>query len=85
MYHKAHLFGAQIEGQMNLQESDFILYGDKMSDVVDTPIGKVAPMVVSFLQFSSKLRVMFHVTHAQLYQRKTVGRRSQQVVLARMP
>ncbi|XP_022100183.1 nitrilase homolog 1-like isoform X2 [Acanthaster planci] len=51
VYHKTHLFEVQIEGRMNLRESSFILHGEHMSDIVDTPIGKVAPMVCYDLRF----------------------------------
>ncbi|XP_071784555.1 deaminated glutathione amidase-like [Asterias amurensis] len=51
VYHKAHLFGAQIEGKLNLQESNCILHGQKMSEIVDTPIGKLAPMICYDVRF----------------------------------
>ncbi|XP_038068291.1 deaminated glutathione amidase-like [Patiria miniata] len=51
VYRKAHLFQAQIEGRMNLQESSYVLHGEHMSKVVDTPLGKVAPMVCYDVRF----------------------------------
>ena len=47
-YRKTHLFDVDIKGKVRLKETDVTIPGKEIVPPVETPVGKVGMMIVSF-------------------------------------
>ncbi|XP_067837645.1 deaminated glutathione amidase-like, partial [Heptranchias perlo] len=51
IYHKTHLFDAELPGRVSMKESRFTIPGDAIEPPVDTPIGKIGLAICYDLRF----------------------------------
>ena len=68
-YCKTHLFDVDIKGKVRLKETDVTIPGEEIVPPVETPVGKVGMMIVSFgeISYLCCLPYLFFLSSAKIF------------------